>query len=211
MSTKAFIFDFDGTLADSMLMVLPVYNSVAKGLGLPAIEESEIPKLRKMGPMKAIDAYQVPLWKVPLVLSRVRREIETRGLVPAIFPGLLQVFRDAAMAQVRRMIMSSNSRTNIERFTQEHLLGHFERIDSGASLFGKATRLRRILQVSRLAPTEVVYVGDELRDVEAAREVGVKSIAVSWGYADRSELAEQRPTHLVDAPGELLEVLRSLL
>lgn len=208
---RACLFDFDGTIADSLLMVLEVYNSVAGDLGLPVVAESEIPRLRSLGPLKAIDAYRVPLWKVPLALTRVRREIEKRALIPAVFPGLREVFEIDPLKSIRKMIVSSNSRANIERFAAHHAMGSIERIDSGASLFGKARRLRRLLQVTRLKPSEVVYVGDEVRDVEAAEAVGVTSIAVSWGYGDRASLAARRPSHLVDAPAQLGELLTFLV
>jgi phosphoglycolate phosphatase len=207
---KAFVFDFDGTLADSMLMVLPVYNSVATGLGLPRISESDIPALRRLGPMKAIEAYGVPLWKVPLILAQVRRGLERQGLVPVLFPGLQSVFDSPVMKRVSLLILSSNSRANIARFLEQHPLGQFDHIDCGASLFGKARRLRRLLQVRHLAPSEVAYVGDEVRDVEAAREVGVTSIAVSWGYAERAALTALEPSYLVNEPLELEVLFRKL-
>jgi len=61
-----------------------------------------------------------------------------------------------------------------------------------------------------LAPSEVAYVGDEVRDVEAAREVGVTSIAVSWGYAERAALTALEPSYLVNEPLELEVLFRKL-
>jgi phosphoglycolate phosphatase-like HAD superfamily hydrolase len=211
LSTKALIFDFDGTLADSMLLVLPVYNALAPGLGLPPIAMAEIPRLRRLGPMKALEAYGVPLWKVPVLLHQVRRETEKQGTVPALFPGLASVFRSPAVSAVRRLILSSNSRSNIECFLSHHSIGTFERIDSGASMFGKARRLRRLLKVCHLVPAEVVYVGDELRDIDAAREVGALSVAVSWGYAEREVLAAHGPNYLVDEPQQLVQLFSDLV
>lgn len=213
MSTriKACLLDFDGTIADSMMMVLQIYNSIADDLGLPPIDASEVPRLRRLGPLKAIEEYRVPLWKVPMVMARVRRDIEKKTVVPAAFPGLRELFEAEVLKKLRAMIVSSNSRANIERFLSFHGILGVERIDSGASLFGKARRLRRLLQVLQLAPAEVVYVGDEVRDIEAAADTGIVSIAVTWGYGDRTSLLGRGPHHLVDSAEELKALLERLV
>jgi phosphoglycolate phosphatase len=160
-----------------------------------------------MGPRKAIEQYAVPLWKIPVLLHQVRREMEQEGTVPPLFTELGSVFQASALGSLRRFILSSNSQRNVEQFLRLHKIDGFERIDCGASLFGKGRRLRRLLQVSRLEPSEVAYVGDEQRDVEAAREVGAMSIAVSWGYAERESLVTENPSFIVDRPRELIDVL----
>jgi HAD superfamily hydrolase (TIGR01549 family) len=192
-------------------MVFEVYNSLAPDMGLPLVAAGEIPRLRELGPLRALDAYGVPLWRVPVLLQRIRRELERRAVVPAIFPGLETVFEVPEVRQTRRLILSSNSRSNIERFLTRYRLNDFERIDAGASLFGKARRLQRLLKVSHMVPSEVIYVGDELRDLEAAREVGATSIAVSWGYAERRVLHRSEPDFLVDDAWQLGKVLSELL
>lgn len=207
---SAFIFDYDGTLADSALAVLPVYNALAPGLGLPPMTETDFPRLRRLGPKGAIEAFGVPLWKVPLLLAQVRRELEQRQIVSSLYPGLDEIFASDAFRQIRRYILSSNSRANIDRFLAHHALGSFERIDCGASLFGKARRFRSLLKSEGLRPSEVAYVGDEVRDIEAAREVGATSIAVSWGYADRDVLKASDPDFLVDETAQLKEILAQL-
>jgi phosphoglycolate phosphatase len=210
-SIQAIVFDFDGTLADSMMMVLPVYNQVAVRLSLPLMTEADIPMLRRLGPLKAIEAYNVPLWKVPILLTQVRRELEKKEQIPALFAGLTDVFAAPSLAQIPRMILSSNSKMNILRFLEVHSLGSFDHLDCGASLFGKARRLRRLLQVKHLSPINVLYVGDELRDIEAAREVGAKSVAVSWGYAERDILVAHGPNYLVDTPADLGKLFAELI
>jgi phosphoglycolate phosphatase len=210
-SIKALVFDFDGTLADSMMMVLPVYNQVAARLNLPLMTEADVPTLRRLGPLKAIEAYNVPLWKVPILLTHVRRELEKTGQIPALFSGLTDVFTAPSLAQIPRMILSSNSKMNILRFLDVHSLGTFDHLDCGASLFGKARRLRRLLQVKHLPPQNVLYVGDEIRDIEASREVGAKSVAVSWGYAERDMLVAHGPNYLVDTPAELGQLFAELI
>jgi phosphoglycolate phosphatase len=104
-------------------------------------------------------------------------------------------------------ILSSNSTQNIQRFLARNQLQLFAHIEGGSSMLGKARGLRKLMKARKLDPSSVLYVGDEVRDVEAAHEAGVSSVAVSWGYADRAALAARKPTHLIDRPEDLVSLL----
>ncbi len=51
------------------------------------------------------------------------------------------------------------------------------------------------------------YVGDEVRDVVAARQAQVKSIAVTWGFNTLTALQQAQPHALIEQPQELLTIL----
>ena len=55
--------------------------------------------------------------------------------------------------------------------------------------------------------SDVLYVGDETRDIEAAREAGLAMTAVTWGYNSEQALSALGPQHIVRSPGELLELM----
>ncbi len=57
---------------------------------------------------------------------------------------------------------------------------------------------------------EVIYVGDETRDIEAAKKINSKVIAVSWGFNTKEALARHNPDFLIHQPSELLDVMGSL-
>ena len=57
---------------------------------------------------------------------------------------------------------------------------------------------------------EVVYVGDEVRDIKAAKRAGMKIIAASWGYNEREALEKYKPDLIVDRPVELIEVVEKV-
>jgi phosphoglycolate phosphatase-like HAD superfamily hydrolase len=58
-----------------------------------------------------------------------------------------------------------------------------------------------------LPARDVVYVGDEVRDIEAGRQAGVAVAAMTWGFNDRALLARHCPDYLVERPEELLQLL----
>jgi phosphoglycolate phosphatase len=77
--------------------------------------------------------------------------------------------------------VTSNSVSSVEAvLTHEGLLPFFDRIHSEPSVFGKARTLSKMIRKYAVEPGTAWYVGDEVRDVEAAHEAGLQSVAVSW-------------------------------
>ena len=64
---------------------------------------------------------------------------------------------------------------------------------AGPRLFGKPAKLRRVVQRFAVPPSQAIYVGDELRDGEAAQAAGIDFAAVAWGYSTPEALRAQRP------------------
>ena len=62
------------------------------------------------------------------------------------------------------------------------------------------------IKQNHLLKKEVLYIGDEVRDVVAAHKAGVDIAAVGWGINDWKTLADEEPTHQVAKPDELLTV-----
>ena len=77
-------------------------------------------------------------------------------------------------------------------------------------MFSKHKVLRKFLQKNFLTPEEVIYVGDETRDIEAAKKIKMKAIAVSWGFNSKEALAAQNPEFLIHKPNELIDVIGML-
>lgn len=61
------------------------------------------------------------------------------------------------------------------------------------SIFGKAVRIRKVLQQSGASPQGTIFIGDELRDLEAAQKAGIAFGAVAWGYTDVGAFQERAP------------------
>ena len=101
-------------------------------------------------------------------------------------------------------ILTSNSIGNVrlvlERFG---LLECFGFIEAGVSLFGKSHRILNVLKKEKIPADEVIYVGDETRDMEAARDSKVSSIAVCWGLNGRDAMEPEDPDFCINDPSEL--------
>ena len=67
--------------------------------------------------------------------------------------------------------------------------------------------VREILADTDAESGAVLYAGDSGVDMDTARAAGVRSVGVTWGFRDRAELYEHGADHVVDRPGEILELL----
>jgi phosphoglycolate phosphatase len=104
--------------------------------------------------------------------------------------------------------LSSNSSDNIREFLRRHQLDDFDLVCTASNVFGKAKPLRKLVRRAHWSAADVFYIGDEVRDVLAARDAGVRSVAVTWGYSARAALVSAEPEFLVDTPEELIDMLR---
>lgn len=201
------IFDFDGTLADSADWFFGIMNGVARRYGFREIDEAERQDLRGRPSREVIRALGVPAWKLPMIAAHMRGLVRENADRIPLFPWVPAVLRRLADADLKLVIVSSNGRDTILRILGPDPAACVAAVSGGASLFGKAAKFRKLMRQFGAAEGDVVAVGDEARDIEAAREAGIASIAVTWGLATRPALMAAGPTILVDEPHELERLL----
>jgi len=80
-------------------------------------------------------------------------------------------------------------------------------MDCSASIFGKHRKFGRVARLLETRPADTICIGDEIRDIEAARAAGMDSGAVAWGYALPSALQAAGPTHLFNSIEEMMQRL----
>ena len=200
---KLVIFDFDGTLADSARWLAQELNPLARRYGFRQVSEAEIEALRGCDSRQVMDHLGVPAWKLPAIARRIRgRMAEDAQSIP-LFPGAKALLRRLACQGVALGVVSSNSAANVRAIVGPEAAALIEHYACGASLFGKAAKFRKVVRRARVAPSETLCIGDETRDIEAAREAGLACGAVAWGYAKRESLAARRPTWLFETPDEV--------
>jgi phosphoglycolate phosphatase len=211
MERALVIFDFDGTIADSFGESLLAYNRVAPRLRLRPVAESEVPELRRMTVGQLMTALAVPMWKLPRLMIAVRADLmeHFHGVKPV--RGIPRALRQLRAIGHRLAIVTSNSKPNVRAFLARHDLDVFPTIVAGSSIFGKATRLRRLLRAAHLDGSRSVFIGDTTPDIRAAHDAGTLAVAVTWGFAARGPLEAENPAAVVDRPAELLPALARLL
>lgn len=201
------IFDFDGTLADSIPWVMSIVDDLAAAHGLNHVDAEDLRALRSLNIAQAAKQFGVPAWRIPPIAVDVRRrmaaEIERIPLYEGI-PALLRSLGDAGIALA---VVSSNAEANVRTALGEDLAGLFAVYLCGVSLLGKASKLRQVVARTGIATEKAIYIGDEIRDVEAAHDAGMAVGAATWGYNDASSLAGADPTYLFRSVGEIAEAV----
>lgn len=205
------IFDFDGTIADSFAESLLAYNRVAPRLRLRPIEDTEIPALRRMNAGQLLQSLGVPMWKLPRLVIAARADLHDHFHSVKPVPGIAAALDKLARAGCHLAIVTSNSEENVRNFLVRHAIDGFETVVAGASVFGKGTRLKRLLRGARASRARAVYVGDTVPDIRAAREAGTAAVAVTWGFNDKLPLAAESPDVLAESADDLAPAILRLL
>ncbi|MEK7059494.1 MAG: HAD-IA family hydrolase [Patescibacteria group bacterium] len=204
----AIIFDMDGTIADSFDYVA---EFMAEEAGKAPLTEEQKQRLRGLSMIDMARRLGYHWWDGPRLLfkgqRRMRRDIKQLDS----FEGIPEIIRKLSAEGHELFVLSTNSSRNIQQFLHDQKINkYFLEIYGGVGIFGKASALKQLLKKQNLAVKQAVYVGDELRDIQAAQSIGMKAVAVSWGFAHRSGLLALRPTAIVDTPDELMRTLEEI-
>lgn len=204
MGYRLIIFDFDGTLADSAAWFAGTLNGVARRYGFREIDVAEMARLRSQPNREIMRRLGVSPWKLPFIAAHVRKLAAQAAPSISLFPGVADMLRRLAGRGVKLAIVSSNSEETVRKVLGPDLAGLVTHYGCGASIFGKAAKFREIIRKSAIAEADVLSVGDEVRDIEAARKVRLATGAVTWGYATAEILRAQRPSALFETTDDVL-------
>jgi phosphoglycolate phosphatase len=196
------IFDFDGTLADSGRLMLGVLNQAAAKYRFRALSEADVERLRKLDNRAIMREIGVSMWRLPAIAKYMREEAAKRP-PPPLFEGVPQMIDALKANGVQVAIVSSNSERIVRAALGEALAAKIDYYGCDADMFGKASKFKALIRKARVKPHEAVSVGDETRDIEAARKIGMRAAAVTWGYAHESVLADFRPEFVYRTVAEL--------
>jgi phosphoglycolate phosphatase len=187
------IFDFDGTLADTGAWFRSVVNDIARRYRFREVSPAELDDLRSVGTREVLRALRIPWWKLPAI-ARYTRKIAARDIDRMVrFPGIEAALAALDEAGIGLAVVSSNSEANVRRVLGPGTADRIRLYACGASLLGKERHLRRVVKRSGVPAAEVIAIGDEARDIEAATAAGIAAGAVTWGYGEPGALRACRP------------------
>ncbi len=209
MTQKIMIFDFDGTIADTLDALVTIANRLALEFGYIQITPNELALLRNLTSREIIKYSGISLFKIPFLLKKVKGELKNKISEFHPIPGIQEALIELKNQGYQLGIITSNSQENVTEFLKlNHLDWLFEFIYSGVTIFGKTTIINNVLRQKQLKPQSVIYVGDETRDIEASKKANIRVVAVTWGFNSPEALAKQNPDFLIYHPRELLDVIR---
>lgn len=202
---KYIVFDFDGTLVDSRSIFISLYNELAVKHGYALMTEDNLPHLRSLSISERCKYLNVPLYKIPFLVSAVIKKYKDAVPQLEFNKGVEQLLSSLAENNIQYAVLSSNSKKNIAQFFELKGIVNDD-IYCSRSVFGKHVLLNKFLKEKKLEASEIFYVGDELRDVIACRKSGVKVAWVSWGYDNEQVFKNNKPDHILHDPVDILEL-----
>jgi len=204
---KTVIFDFDGTLANSVDLIFRLYNEYAEQFRYSPVTWEEIPALRRMSYAKAMKVKGVKARRLPKILLTLSKEMHSRMDDVLPYDGIVDILLELQKQGISIGVLTSNQAPLVNSFFKKHGFPAFDFVVSEKTIFGKDKALKRIIKRFGLDSSQIIYIGDEPRDVVASRKAGVRVIGVSWGIAGLEGFEKASPDLLVHTPAELLSAI----
>jgi len=205
------VFDFDGTIANSRAVVISAYNQVAEKHRFNPMVEADIPVLSRLSIPERCRKMGVPLYKLPSVMVEVGRSYKNFVDSVVAFDGMLPVLQTLHRHGLTVGIISTNSAENIQRFLARNGMEPVvQRVHCSSNMFGKDKVISRYLKTYGLTPEQVLYVGDEERDVVASRKMKLRVLSVSWGFETLDVLTKAGPDFIAHQPADILQRVAQL-
>ncbi|EXR50503.1 HAD family hydrolase [Acinetobacter baumannii] len=190
---QAIIFDMDGTLVDSFSFFLGALNQLAKKYKFKSVELHEVEQYKHLSPKEIMKEMNVSRWKLPWIAKDFIRLMKERDQDVYMFEGMRDHLIELHKRGYTLAIITSNSKENCQNLLGAELCELFSHIDGGSSIFGKAKRIKRVLNILDVSKNQAIYVGDQTTDGEAAHEAGIDFAAVGWGYTSAEKLKTIQP------------------
>lgn len=213
---KLAIFDFDGTLFDSICDVVKCYNRTLEIYGFPVLTRDEyIPCLGGnideitslvLGENSSLENVE----KVKKTYLEFYNSSAKELTVP--FPHALEVLQNLQKKDVILAVNSNRLTYSLHELIDRHfpdidfvaIEGHNPPSPSKPHPCG----VNRIIEKSGVGLDEAVYIGDSLTDIETAQNAGIDCVLVSWGYGKAEDMDNDYPAAVVDEMFELEDVFK---
>ncbi len=201
------IFDFDGTIANTLASMVDIVNEHADHFGYKQIAYEEIEQLRDKGSRQILRHLGISIIKLPRIVKTIRAELNHQIPLLETTVNIKDTLKKLKEQNYTLGILTSNSKENVSEFLDKNNLPYFDFIYSGKSVFGKAGLLRHIIKHHKLHKEKMLYVADEIRDINAALKSNVRIACVTWGFNTERALQNKHPDYIVATPEELLDVV----
>ncbi len=212
---KAFIFDLDGTLIDSLADIAESINRMLDARGYPRCQQEVFKQMVGDGMEKLVeralpqDARNEALIKVCVEEYRAHYDTlwnaQTRP-----YPGIVEMLKTLQARGMKLGVISNKA----HRFTVP-MTEHFFGADVFDHILGQRTQVPRkpapdgaheMATFLGLRTDEMAYVGDSGIDMQFAQSSGMRAVGVRWGFRSEAELIECGADVLLSSPAELFNL-----
>ena len=207
MNYELLIFDFDGTLADTFPWLISIVNEIAKNHNYEPIKQEQLEEFRKVGTYKLIKKYKIPLWKIPVLGKEFKNRMEEDIHRISLFDGIASTINELANQGFTLALVSSNKEINVREVLGSSISTLFSYFECDVPTFRKHTIFNKLLKASKTSAERTLCIGDEIRDLEAAKKSRIDFGAVAWGYSDITALQALSPAVVFENVNEIMRKL----
>lgn len=203
------IFDFDGTLADTLAFTVNAATEINRSLHLLSDEKIDFEKFRSTDTVAFFNDLEIPTYKLFFFLYKYQRKQSKSIDKVKVFEELPEILIKLKKNDIGLGVATSNSTKNVKLFLNNNNIDTFDFIYSSIDYFHKNKIIEKAMKKYGMEKENVIYIGDEIRDVKAAKEAGIKVASVTWGYNFESVLSKYNPDFIINKPEELLNLFKS--
>ena len=197
---KLVLFDFDGVLVDTLIMNYEISKEINTDLSLDHFKS-----LFNGNIYQTLEKNSV-VKQHPRFFERY--EEKSREL---IVPDVLKEIIDQLSKKYTLSIVTATpSPLTLKILKQANAQDYFSDIYGGDIHRSKVYKIKALLEKYKIEPEEAVYITDTTGDINEARECGVKSIAVTWGFQDEKTLLKAKPAKIISNPMDLINAIETI-
>ena len=203
MIKKVLLFDYDGTIVDSLDVAFRAYNMIAEEYSMPRMKsKEEFAGLYENNIYDAFIKLGLNHNKIKEFNYKLRDKFLECGYKPKLFNGIKKVVNQLHNTN-RIIVITSNITKTIEESIEKANLDIHEVIGGDK----ETSKVKKILSVKKRYPSaELFYIGDTIGDIIEGKKAGIKTVGVCWGYHSRKMIESVCPDFIAEKAEDLLKI-----
>lgn len=184
-----FVFDFDGVIADSFQQVTNIFNKVGKEYGVIVNSKSDLAKLYQNNIFDSLRSKGLSEKEVQEMILKIRNE--QVKLKIRMFPGM-----KAFLKKINFIVITSNLASIVKEYLESNNL-------KPQQVIGAEHETSKVKKILKIKNKNTFYIGDTAGDIKEGKQAKVKTIAVTWGFHNKTILRKENPDFIVDSVSDL--------
>jgi phosphoglycolate phosphatase len=210
---RAYIFDLDGTLIDSLEDISVALNAARNDVGMLPVDANQVRTWVGDG-LSTLCRRSAPEVNNTVLSRLVKRAAHHYAHRPVVhtrtYSNILQLLNLLQSRGAPLAVLSNKPHAlTVEIVARLGLAPYFTVVRGSQHEEDRKPDPRAAIEIiaaMRVAPQEAYMVGDSVVDIQTARNAGAKSVAVAWGFQNRDVLEAAKPDFLVSDPLEIAKL-----
>lgn len=203
---KHVVFDFDGTIANTTPLIPEIINEVLEQFDKPALTQEQLNRFMKMHWKDAVKEYGIKWRHLPKYALTAQKKMKNKLDDVTLFENMKELIEQLSKNYTTNII-SLNSKENIKYVIDKHNINTIGNVFSTRGKVTKKKILKKYMKEFNIKKDELLYIGDELGDIEACKKHDIKVVAVTWGFDDKDLLSSGNPDYIVDSPADIANIV----